>query len=112
MMRPRSGAVIQTKNFQEIVGTGRAPVYKAVSQPAAETISDVRPRDCIAVASINLVRNRGLAELCCDTVRFVAEETAGPPCLKTVSHSAPNDAYVATVHDSTNVGLQRSAGTV
>jgi DNA-binding GntR family transcriptional regulator len=76
MMRLRPGADIRMQDLQELVGLGRTPVHLAVRRLAAETLLEIRPRDGLTVARIDLTRERRLARLRRDIYRFVVEEAA------------------------------------
>lgn len=70
-MRIVPGAEIRTHDLQAMVGIGRTPVHQAVRRLAAETLLDIRPRNGLLVAPIDLSREKRLAELRRDLDRFV-----------------------------------------
>ncbi|CUA93917.1 GntR family transcriptional regulator [Pannonibacter indicus] len=70
-MQIAPGADIRIQDLQERVGLGRTPVHQAVRRLAAETLLEVRPRNGLRVAPIDLTRERNLAELRRDVDRFV-----------------------------------------
>ncbi|WP_202190074.1 GntR family transcriptional regulator [Ensifer sp. LCM 4579] len=70
-MRIAPGAEIRTQDLQAMVGIGRTPVHQAVRRLAAETLLEIRPRNGLLVAPIDLSREKRLAELRRDLDRFV-----------------------------------------
>ncbi|ASY63123.1 Transcriptional regulator, GntR family [Sinorhizobium sojae CCBAU 05684] len=70
-MRIVPGAEIRTQDLQAMVGIGRTPVHQAVRRLAAETLLEIRPRNGLRVAPIDLSREKRLAELRRDLDRFV-----------------------------------------
>lgn len=72
-MRIAPGAYLRTQDLQTRTGLGRTPVHQAVRRLAAETLLDVRPRNGLRVAPIDLSRERRLAEVRRDLNRFVTE---------------------------------------
>ena len=70
-MRIAPGAEIRTQDLQAMVGIGRTPVHQAVRRLAAETLLEIRPRNGLRVAPIDLSREKRLAELRRDLDRFV-----------------------------------------
>jgi DNA-binding GntR family transcriptional regulator len=70
-MRIAPGAEIRTQDLQAMVGIGRTPVHQAVRRLAAETLLEIRPRNGLRIAPIDLSREKRLAELRRDLDRFV-----------------------------------------
>lgn len=70
-MRIAPGAEIRTQDLQSMVGIGRTPVHQAVRRLAAETLLEIRPRNGLRVAPIDLSREKRLAELRLELDRFV-----------------------------------------
>jgi DNA-binding GntR family transcriptional regulator len=70
-MRIAPGAEIRTQDLQTMVGIGRTPVHQAVRRLAAETLLEIRPRNGLRVAPIDLSREKRLADLRRDLDRFV-----------------------------------------
>ena len=70
-MRIAPGAEIRTQDLQAMVDLGRTPVHQAVRRLAAETLLEVRPRNGLRVAPIDLSRERQLSVLRRDLNRFV-----------------------------------------
>ncbi|MDY8108841.1 GntR family transcriptional regulator [Fulvimarina sp. 2208YS6-2-32] len=67
------GSFVRTQDIQALVGLGRTPVHQAVRRLAAETLIEVRPRNGLMIAPIDLARERHLAFLRRDMIRFVTE---------------------------------------
>ncbi|MEN3792348.1 GntR family transcriptional regulator [Fulvimarina sp. MAC3] len=67
------GSSLRTQDIQSLVGLGRTPVHQAIRRLAAETLFEVRPRNGLRVAPIDLARERHLAILRRDLMRFVTE---------------------------------------
>jgi len=74
MLRLQPGASLRMQDVQTLVGLGRTPVHLALRRLAAETLFQIRPRDGLSVATIDLSRERRLARLRHDLDRFVVEE--------------------------------------
>ena len=72
-MRLVPGASLRTQDLQAMVGLGRTPVHQAVRRLSAETLLEVRPRNGLRIAPIDLSRERHLAILRRDLNRFVTE---------------------------------------
>ncbi|MEE2950163.1 MAG: GntR family transcriptional regulator [Pseudomonadota bacterium] len=72
-MRFAPGAFLRTQDIQVEIGLGRTPVHQAVRRLAAETLFEIRPRNGLMVAPIDLARERHLAVLRRDMIRFVTE---------------------------------------
>lgn len=70
-MRIAPGAEIRTQDLQAMVNLGRTPVHQAVRRLAAETLLEVRPRNGLRVAPIDLSREKQLSVLRRDLNRFV-----------------------------------------
>lgn len=70
------GSFVRTQDLQTLVGLGRTPVHQAVRRLAAETLIDVRPRDGLTIAPVDLTRERRLVDLRRELDRFVIEEAA------------------------------------
>ncbi|MFK0278673.1 GntR family transcriptional regulator [Ensifer sp. NPDC090286] len=70
-MRIAPGEEIRTQDLQVMVDLGRTPVHQAVRRLAAETLLEIRPRNGLRVAPIDLSREKRLAELRRDLNRFV-----------------------------------------
>lgn len=75
-MRLRPGGSIRMQDLQDLVALGRTPVHLAVRRLAAETLLEIRPRDGLTIATIDLARERRLARLRRDIDRFVVEAAA------------------------------------
>ena len=67
------GSHLRTQDLQAMVALGRTPVHQAVRRLAAETLLEVRPRNGLRIAPIDLSRERHLAILRRDLNRFVTE---------------------------------------
>ena len=67
------GSHVRTQDLQSMIGIGRTPVHQAVRRLAAETLLEVRPRNGLRVAPIDLARERHLAILRRDLIRFVTD---------------------------------------
>lgn len=65
------GATLRTQDLQALTGLGRTPVHQAVRRLAAETLLEVRPRNGLRIAPIDLARQRRLSGLRRDMDRFV-----------------------------------------
>lgn len=85
-MRIAPGAEIRTQDLQTMVGLGRTPVHQAVRRLAAETLLEIRPRNGLRVAPIDLSREKRLSELRRDLNRFVT--------LAAIRHMTSNDRAV------------------
>ncbi len=72
-MRLSPGSYLRTQDLQAMVGLGRTPVHQAVRRLAAETLIEVRPRNGLRIAPIDLSRERHLSILRRDLNRFVTE---------------------------------------
>ncbi|ORE97071.1 GntR family transcriptional regulator [Aurantimonas sp. 22II-16-19i] len=72
-MQLAPGAFIRTQDIQARVGLGRTPVHQAVRRLAAETLLEIVPRNGLRIAPIDLARERRLAVLRRDLIRFVTE---------------------------------------
>ncbi len=72
-MELQPGAHVRTQDIQIALGIGRTPVHQAVRRLAAETLLEVRPRNGLRVAPIDLTRERHLAPLRRDLIRFVTD---------------------------------------
>ncbi|WP_299656248.1 GntR family transcriptional regulator [uncultured Jannaschia sp.] len=72
-MRLAPGAFLRTQDIQALVGIGRTPVHQAIRRLSAETLLEIRPRNGLRVAPIDLARERHLAVLRRDLMRFVTE---------------------------------------
>lgn len=65
------GATLRTQDLQALTGLGRTPVHQAVRRLAAETLLEVRPRNGLRIAPVDLARQRRLSGLRRDMDRFV-----------------------------------------
>lgn len=72
-MRLQPGASLRTQDIQSLIGLGRTPVHQAIRRLSAETLFEIRPRNGLMVAPIDLARERHLANLRRDMIRFVTE---------------------------------------
>ncbi|WEX10993.1 GntR family transcriptional regulator [Chelativorans sp. AA-79] len=72
-MQLAPGALLRTQDLQEMLGLGRTPVHQAVMRLAAETLLEIRPRNGLRIAPIDLARERRLTTVRRDLNRFVTE---------------------------------------
>ena len=72
-MTLKPGSLARTQDIQTLVGLGRTPVHQAVRRFSAETLIEVRPRNGLKIAPVDLARERHLATLRRDLTRFVTE---------------------------------------
>lgn len=77
----RPGTLLAINDLQRLTGFGRTPIHQAVTRLAADTLINVRSRQGLQVAPVDLARERTLLTLRRDLERFVirlAAERAGP----------------------------------
>jgi DNA-binding GntR family transcriptional regulator len=67
------GAFVRTQDIQTLVGLGRTPVHQAVRRLSAETLLEILPRNGLRITPVDLARERHLAVLRRDMIRFVTE---------------------------------------
>lgn len=76
----RPGTSLAIGDLQRLTGFGRTPIHQAVTRLAADTLINVRSRQGLQVAPVDLARERTLLTLRGDLERFVirlATERAG-----------------------------------
>ena len=104
-MRLAPGAFLRTQDIQALVGIGRTPVHQAIRRLSAETLMEIRPRNGLRIAPIDLARERHLAVLRRDLMRFVIE--AAMRNLSSNDRARIHDLRRRLTDDSGTMGVDR-----